>query len=170
MEQQPVTDQPTRGIRIECRKCGAILPGPVEICPICYANQSHEEDSRKGEYKPFLLIGFLVAAANGVVERSELQALSQILGPSVPASQIEGMLQVSVEQVEEAVQGLSKELNHLIAPTQKLRILRDMVVISYADGEVDDCEMKCLYWLCDNLDINPTFVDHVIESAQRGVD
>ena len=50
------------GIRVECRKCGAILPGPVEICPICYAEQSREDARTKGTYKPYLLIGFLIAA------------------------------------------------------------------------------------------------------------
>jgi Zn-dependent protease with chaperone function/uncharacterized tellurite resistance protein B-like protein len=114
--------------------------------------------------------GFLVAAANGVIEPSELEALAEILGHAVPISQIEGMLQVPIEQVEEEVVKLSKDLNHLTAVTQKLRIMRDMVVISYADGSVDEYEMKCLYWLCDNLSIDPTFVDHVLESARCGVD
>jgi hypothetical protein len=36
-----------KGVRMECRKCGAILPGPVEICPICYADQTPRREHRE---------------------------------------------------------------------------------------------------------------------------
>ena len=52
--------------RVECRKCGAILPGPIEICPICYAEQSREP-TKRGGYKIFLLWGFIAALAIAVV-------------------------------------------------------------------------------------------------------
>ena len=46
--------------RVQCRKCGAVLPGPIEICPICYAEQSVDSPKR-GRYKLFVFWGFFVA-------------------------------------------------------------------------------------------------------------
>jgi hypothetical protein len=55
--------KPTRAV---CRKCGAILPGPIDVCPICYAEQSGPT-ARRGGYKLFLALGFLVAVLIGIV-------------------------------------------------------------------------------------------------------
>lgn len=140
----------------------------MEIMEPVYLNGDTDVDKKAQSY--MLNAGYLVAAANGVVERSELAALVDVVGRGVPTAEIAALQSVPLEQVQETVIGLSKELNHLVAPTQKLRILRDMVVISAADGEVDECELKCLYWLCNNLDIDPSFVDHVLEGAHRGMD
>ena len=45
-------------IRIKCRKCGAVLPGPVRTCPICHANQ--EPKVGETDYKVFVAIGFVI--------------------------------------------------------------------------------------------------------------
>ena len=74
------------------------------------------------------------------------------------------------QELQAKVVELTEEINRLMAPAHKLGLIRDMVVISYADGSVDEHEMKCLYWLCEGLEIDPSFVDHVLQSAQRGID
>ena len=53
---------------------------------------------------------------------------------------------------------------------QKLKLIRDMVVISFADGSIDNAELACLVWLCQNLGVDPQFIQQVISSATRGVD
>lgn len=50
---------PHRISRVQCRKCGAVLPGPIEICPICYADQSVDPPKRS-RYNVFVFWGFFV--------------------------------------------------------------------------------------------------------------
>ena len=49
---------------------------------------------------------------------------------------------------------------------QKLNILRDLSIISYADGHIDDSEVNVLYNLARLLHINTDFIDRVISDAQ----
>jgi Zn-dependent protease with chaperone function/uncharacterized tellurite resistance protein B-like protein len=140
----------------------------MEIMEPDYLKGDTDIDKKAQHY--VLNAGFLVAAANGTVERSELEALAGILGHSVRTEEILGMCEQPLEEVQNKVVELTEEINRLMAPARKLCLIRDMVVISYADGSVDEHEMKCLYWLCDGLEIDTSFVDHVLQSAQRGVD
>jgi len=51
--------------RTHCRKCGAILPGSVEVCPVCYADQIPK--AKKPGYKIYLAIGFLAIIVIGLI-------------------------------------------------------------------------------------------------------
>jgi uncharacterized tellurite resistance protein B-like protein len=53
---------------------------------------------------------------------------------------------------------------------QKLNLIRDLIVISYADGNIDEAEINCLVWLCESLGVDPRFIEQVLSSAGRGVD
>jgi uncharacterized tellurite resistance protein B-like protein len=53
---------------------------------------------------------------------------------------------------------------------QKLQLVRDLIVISYSDGAIDQAEINCLVWLCEGLGVDPRFIEQVLASARRGVD
>ncbi len=117
-----------------------------------------------------LKAGFLVAAANGVIERSEVEALASLAGPAVSPDEIHEVFNQPVELVREQVIELSKDIAHMMTGVQKLQLIRDMVVISYADGSIDQQEMDCLVWLCENVGVDPQFIQQIITTATRGVD
>ena len=64
------------------------------------------------------------------------------------------------------VQQLTKDLDIVLSVMQKLNILRDLSIISYADGHIDDSEVNVLYNLARLLYINTDFIDRVIGDAQ----
>ncbi len=117
-----------------------------------------------------LAAGFLVVGANGVIVRPEVQALAAVVGAQVSPDEIREMFGRPVPEVKELVQGLSKDLSALMTGVQKLSLVRDLIVISYADGAVDEAEVNCLVWLCENLGVDPRFIEQVLSSARRGVD
>jgi Zn-dependent protease with chaperone function/uncharacterized tellurite resistance protein B-like protein len=117
-----------------------------------------------------LKAGFLVAAANGVIEKSEVQALASLAGPAVSPDEIREVFNQPVPVVREQVMELSKDIAHLMTGVQKLQLIRDMVIISFADGSIDKKEMDCLVWLCENLGVDPRFIQQILASARRGVD
>ncbi len=114
--------------------------------------------------------GFLVVGANGVIVRPEVQALSAVVGAQVSPDEIREMFNRPVPEVKEMVQGLSKDLSALMTGVQKLQLVRDLIVISYADGAIDEAELNCLVWLCEGLGVDPRFIEQVLSSARRGVD
>jgi uncharacterized tellurite resistance protein B-like protein len=117
-----------------------------------------------------LAAGFLVAGANGVIARSEVAALASVVGAQVSPDEIREMFSRPVPEVKELVQTLSKDLTALMTGVQKLSLVRDLVVISFSDGAIDQAELNCLVWLCEGLGVDPRFIEQVLASARRGVD
>jgi uncharacterized tellurite resistance protein B-like protein len=114
--------------------------------------------------------GYVVAAANGTIVRSEVNALASIVGAQVPPEEIRQMFSRQPGEVREEVAALSKDLNALLTGVQRLQLLRDMIVVSYADGAVDQAELDTLVWLCEGLNVDPQFIEQVLVAARRGVD
>ncbi|HJS75449.1 MAG TPA: M48 family metalloprotease [Vicinamibacteria bacterium] len=140
----------------------------MKIMEPTYLQDTSDAGNKARRY--LLAAGFLVVGANGVIVRPELQALSSVVGAQVPPDEIREMFNRSIPEVKEMVQGLSKDLSALMTGVQKLQLVRDLIVISYADGAVDEAEVNCLVWLCDNLGVDPRFIEQVLSSARRGVD
>ncbi|QKX03995.1 M48 family metalloprotease [Aquimarina sp. TRL1] len=110
--------------------------------------------------------GYLIANADGTIEESEIQALSSIVDASIFA---ECMLTIQGLEEKEMIGelgALAKELDVVLSVMQKLNILRDLSIITYADGAIDDSEVKVLYTLAVMLYINTEFIDRVISDAQ----
>lgn len=131
-----------------------------------------QDDSDAGDKARHYLLaaGFLVAAANGVVEQSEVNAMVSILGPRISPDEMRQMFSRSVPEVRVEVEALAKDLSARMTGVQKLQLIRDSIVISYADGSIDQAELDCLVWLCNGLGIDPRFIEQVLNAARRGVD
>jgi Zn-dependent protease with chaperone function/uncharacterized tellurite resistance protein B-like protein len=140
----------------------------MKIMEPTYLQDTGDAGTKARKY--LLAAGFLVVGANGVVVRPEIQALSSVVGAQVSPDEIREMFDRPIPEVKEMVQGLSKDLSALMTGVQKLQLVRDLIVISYADGAVDEAEVNCLVWLCDNLGVDPRFIEQVLSSARRGVD
>ncbi|GAA4234725.1 hypothetical protein GCM10022291_14830 [Postechiella marina] len=127
-----------------------------------------EEDGEHSEkiQRLMFLGGYLISNADGVVDDSEIQALSSIVAPKVFANCMMTIKGLTEQEMISEVQELTKELDVVLSVMQKLNILRDLSIISYADGEIDDSEVNVLYNLARHLYINTDFIDRVISDAQ----
>lgn len=133
-----------------------------------YLKDSGDAGAKARRY--LLTAGYVVAAANGVIERSEVNALASVLGAQVSPEEVRQVFSRPVGEVREEVASLSKDLTALMTGVQKLQLLRDMIIIAYADGSVDQAEVNCLVWLCESLNVDPRFIEQVLVAARRGVD
>jgi Zn-dependent protease with chaperone function/uncharacterized tellurite resistance protein B-like protein len=140
----------------------------MSIMEPTYLQDSSDVGKKARRY--LLTAGYLVAGANGVVERSEVEALASIVGPQVGPDEIKQMLSQPMGVVRDEVAALAKDLSAHLSGVQRLQLVRDMVVISYADGSVDAQELDCLVWLCAGLGVDPRFIQQVLMTAQQGVD
>ncbi|QXP63078.1 M48 family metallopeptidase [Polaribacter sp. HaHaR_3_91] len=127
-----------------------------------------EDESEHSEkiQRLMFLGGYLISNADGVVDDSEIQALSSIVAPKVFANCMMTIKGLTEDEMISEVQQLTKDLDVVLSVMQKLNILRDLSIISYADGEIDDSEVNVLYNLARLLYINTDFIDRVIGDAQ----
>jgi uncharacterized tellurite resistance protein B-like protein len=126
-----------------------------------------QESSELGEHmKSFVFMsGYLVAAANGVVEDSELRALGDLLDPQQVEARIGEMKSTSPDEIKGRVAAIADKLNVMLPVVSKLNVIKDLTVIAGADGSIDESELEILYALTSLLHIRPEFVDHVLSSA-----
>ena len=113
------------------------------------------------------LAGYLIILADGVIQDSELQALSTLVSPESFAECIEVTKEKKNEVLKDEIQNIAERLNAFISPIQKLNILRDLSVISYADGEIDEAEVAVLYGLANLICIRPEFIDQILNDAEN---
>lgn len=113
--------------------------------------------------------GYLISKADGTVDDSEIQALSSVVSPSVFAQCMLTIKGLTEQDIIDEIIALAKELDIVISVMQKLNILRDLSIISYADGSIDASEVEVLYNLARQLYIKTEFIDRIISDAQ-GVD
>jgi len=127
-----------------------------------------EEEGEHSEkiQRLMFLGGYLISNADGVVDDSEIQALSSIVAPKIFANCMMTIKGLTEGEMIKEVQQLTKDLDVVLSVMQKLNILRDLSIISYADGEIDDSEVNVLYNLARLLYINTDFIDRVIGDAQ----
>ncbi|NMH86287.1 M48 family metallopeptidase [Flavivirga algicola] len=127
-----------------------------------------EGDSEQSEkiQRFMFLSGYLIAEADGVVDDSEIQALSSIVAPKVFANCIITVKELERGEMIREVQTLAQDLDVVLSVMQKLNMLRDLSIISYADGVIDESEVQVLYNLARTLYINPDFIDRIISDAQ----
>jgi uncharacterized tellurite resistance protein B-like protein len=104
------------------------------------------------------------------VVRAEVEALASVVGAQMSPEEIGQMFRRPIPEVRELAQSLMKDLNALLTGVQKLQLVRDLIIISCADGAFDQAEAQCLHWICDGLSVDPRFIEQVLTSARRGVD
>jgi Zn-dependent protease with chaperone function/uncharacterized tellurite resistance protein B-like protein len=157
-----------QGGKLEADEVENAVSDLMKLMEPSYLKDSSDAGKKARRY--LLAAGYLVVAANGVIEPSEINALASVVGAQVSPDEIREMFNRPVSEVQEEVAALAKDLNALMTGVQKLQLLRDMVVISYADGTVDRQEFDCLSWLCEGLNVDPRFIEQVLIAARQGVD
>ncbi len=110
--------------------------------------------------------GFLVAAANGDVDASEITALGSLLDGKEVATRLAELNSTSLDDLWERLGNLCQKLNVMIPVVSKLNVIKDLTIIAGADGSVDQAEIQTLYRISANLQIRPEFVDHCLESSE----
>ncbi|GAL62825.1 M48 family metallopeptidase [Algibacter lectus] len=129
-------------------------------------NLDDESEHSEKIQRLMFLGGYLISNADGVVDDSEIQALSSIVAPKIFANCMMTIKGLTEDEMIDEVQQLTKDLDIVLSVMQKLNILRDLSIISYADGEIDDSEINVLHNLARLLYINTDFIDRVISDAQ----
>ncbi|HJN72755.1 MAG TPA: M48 family metallopeptidase [Myxococcota bacterium] len=118
-----------------------------------------EEDSAGAEAMRRLLFaaGAVVAGADGVVVREEIEALSSLLGPGkVPRT-------LNVELLSQHLPDRIKAVRSSCRWGRRAQLIRDLAVIARADGRIHTGEVEEMIALARSLDVDEALVHVALE-------
>jgi uncharacterized tellurite resistance protein B-like protein len=127
---------------------------------------SSDENGRKIQ-KFIFLAGYLIMISDGEVKPEEIQSLSRIIDPEIFAESMKAVDGLEEDGVIEKLKELGDDINALFSTIQKLNVLKDLCIISNADGQIDDSEIKNLYGLAGLLGIKESFIDKTINDMNE---
>jgi len=110
--------------------------------------------------------GAVIAAANGVIEDSEIEALGTLLG----ADEVDN-LRGRVEIARKDLDGRVKDVMEANIPlVRRGQLIQHLTIIAGADGNVDDLELEELRRMCDKLGVDFSVVGHTLAAAATPID
>ncbi|THB67149.1 MAG: peptidase M48 [Gammaproteobacteria bacterium] len=122
-----------------------------------------KDDEVGGYIQRFMFMaGYLIAMADESVDEVEINVLGSLVDNDVFAGCKKEIEDSTEQDIIDKLCEVGEEINTHLRPMQKLNIIRDLAIISTADGEVHEEEMSSLYKTCNLLNIDPEFADQVI--------
>jgi uncharacterized tellurite resistance protein B-like protein len=127
-----------------------------------YLNSKDEISKHIIEF--IFLGGLCVSSCDGEITKEELEVLGTILPKENQEELFAKVKFWSVEMKMTALSEQSEKVMPHISLVTRCNIIRDLTLISLADGELKGKEFDCLCHICGLLDIHPSFIDQVINS------
>lgn len=119
-----------------------------------------------GDMRRFVFLsGYMIAKANGTIDDTEIKALTSLLDAQTVDREMKAIDGVDDETVVNEIGKIAGKLEVMLPTVSKLNLIKDLTVISHADGSVEDSELKVLYNVCNALGIRTEFVDQVLDEA-----
>jgi hypothetical protein len=122
--------------------------------------------------REFIFMGcHLVATAEGAEGTEDLEGLASLLDPEIMQRALGKVDGASEDAVWQAQREAVEELNRKLPPVNKLNLLKDLTIVSYAiAGRLTENQSDVLYRLAQLLRIQPEFIDRVLVSAASALD
>lgn len=126
-----------------------------------------EEKSPESEILRRLLYsaGVVIAAANGVIEASELAALASLLGADIAETSPQ-----AVETARKDLPGRMEEAVKKVSAVKRTQLLQHLTIIAGADGTVDDFELEALRRIAEALQVDFGVVGQTMTAAAAPMD
>ena len=125
----------------------------------------HGTDDVSQKIKEFIFVGAMaVASADGVVKEEELHTLSQLLTEDVRGPLEERMKDWTPEMMMQALAEQGEKILPHLNFAGISNIIRDLILVSVADGNLDQREYETLSQICITLNAHPSFIDQILAS------
>lgn len=127
----------------------------------------NKADSSSQHVQEFILLaGFAIALSNGVVDKEEVDALRSVVSKEVFASMIAKVNGKSMTELDTMMKTMIQgPLKLYLTNNIKHNIVKNLAIISYADGSIEDVEIHVIYRVCDFLAVQRSFADSIIHEV-----
>ncbi len=124
---------------------------------------SNDDISKK--IKEFIFLsGLTVASSDGAVSKEELLQLGTLLPGENHDKLFNQVKNWTFQMKMQALEEQSEKINPHLSAVTSCNIIRDLILVSFADGEFQENEYRCLCEICLLLEIHPSFVDQILNS------
>jgi tellurite resistance protein len=125
-----------------------------------------EEKTVKSELMRKVLFnaGMMVAAANGVIDKSELKALSALLGADYTTTLPD------IERVKKEVEPLLDQAVKDVSLAGRAQLIQHLTIIAAADGTVDAFEIAEMHRLASRLGVDVSVIEQTLAGAAAPMD
>lgn len=131
----------------------------------------HEDASTAREARAFVALGGAhVALADARVTRAEREALDALFARARSVGDLDEALTTQPDARRERLCALADVLSVRLPLARRLRLLEDLAVIARADRRIDAREREALCDLAFLLDIDPDYVDAVLDGVRGAMD
>ncbi len=112
----------------------------------------------------FFYSGYLVTCADGRVSEAELHKLASFLDPNQMQGKLDEVRGLKEDDLMPRILELSKVVSLNLPLVSKLNLIRDLMTVMVADGEIAAEEVRVMENVCSVLGINPDFVHASIDA------
>lgn len=149
---------------IDDEELEAMLSKDLSLMEPGYLEEKNEQSSL---LKRLLFsAGAVVAAANGVIEDSEVEALGTLLGAD-EVDNLRGRIDIAKKDLDGRIKDVMEANIPLL---RRAQLVQHLTIIAGADGNVDDMELAELRRLCDKLQVDFSVVAHTLAAAATPID
>lgn len=139
----------------------------LELIEVIEPSFLNKEDQSSIQIQEFILLsGFAIALSNGVVDKEEVAALKSVISHKVFAEMIPKVNGKTMSELDSMIkQMIQGPLKLYLTNNIKHNIIKNLALISYADGTIEDKEVHVIYRVCDYLAVQRTFADSVLHEV-----
>jgi uncharacterized tellurite resistance protein B-like protein len=99
-----------------------------------------------------------VASAHNGIEPPEIEAFEKFFGTRAFSNRLD------LEKIRSELPERTAQMREQTSLPQRMQVLRDLIIIAYADGPPPDAERTVLIGIAHGLGISTCFVDQMINS------
>ncbi len=129
-----------------------------------FLNKNDQSSRNVQEF--ILLAGFAIALSNGVVDKEEVEALQSVVPKPVFADMIKKVNGKTMSELDQMIKVMiNGPLKLYLTNNIKHMIIKNLALISYADGSIEEKEVHVIYRVCDYLAVQRSFADSIIHEV-----
>jgi Zn-dependent protease with chaperone function/tellurite resistance protein len=140
----------------------AIVERDLDLMEPSYLEEktAHSEELRRLLFEA----GVCVAAANGEIEESELDALRTLLGATAMLGEIE------VDAIRATINERIARVRESSPFAERAQLIQHLTIVAAADGQVDDSEFAEMRRIAVALEIDPMVIEQTLSAAAAPMD
>ncbi len=117
--------------------------------------------------KFFMICALAISASDGNVSPDEIMKMKELCKSEGLLEEVMPFVQASVAELQEQIYLTTRALFEHCSLPLRMRMVRDLVYVAFADGILTDTELNILYFSSGTAGVDPKFIDDTINEIRK---
>ncbi len=117
--------------------------------------------------KYFMICALAISASDGNVSPDEIMKMKELCKSEGLLEEVMPFVQASVAELQEQIYLTTHALFEHCSLPLRMRMVRDLVYVAFADGILTDTELDILYFSSGTAGVDPKFIDDTINEIRK---